>query len=303
MKTFFFKFSFLAICLPLIFTSCKKNDSIPEKGETGIEVREGMLSFSNQEVFSNTLKMLSAKNLSEVDTWLSQFGYKSLNSDTTDEQNRIFIYDPLFRRILNDKYSVKIGNDIFFIKDGSEYLINDGNMSTYSTLQNGGSEGSVNNVKIKSLNPASVELKVESISPFQGTRGYYSPEYDNGRPERIYMEIYSQSFAVYASQGVLIRGQAYRRGGVFGSKKWRDDEMYKARISGMEPIPSSAFGQAPFDTGLQFNQTEINHTIRRWDASNGTIPANPVLRNLDVTFEYQKGTNNPSGSLTERVDN
>lgn len=300
------------ILLNLLTTACKKQSDFIEKVEIPkITVKNDMLYFLNKESFNETINDLSDKNLNEVDDILSSYDFISLNSDSLNE-NRDMICDPIFKRLLNSNSSLQIGDDIFVIKDGFEYLISNGDIDTYKSILKNEFPTSSINLKKRQLNfkkefeilnnKSEGDITISAIPPFQGTRSYYSPEYNNGRPERVYMEIYSQSFVVYASQGVLMRGQAYRRGGVFGSRSWRPDEMYLARMFGLQPIANSSFGQVPFDTGYIYNQEEVNYTIRRWDASGGTVPANPTISRLDVTFQYQKTQSNPFGSLFEQVN-
>jgi len=301
--------------LVLSISSCKKgnndNSNSDQQKSSGIVVENGMLSFPNQEVFSTTMSNLNKLNLKDVDLWVKNFNFLNLKADTLNDTPVASVADPVFARVLSNKASIKIGEKIFVLKANQEFLIQDGNMTSYNKLING---ENINSTKISSRKINNVsnlikgtinangalsitipKLMVEGPpgSLWAGKQSFESPEYDNGRPEKVYMEVWSESYAVYSSSGALLRGMAYRKGGAFGGKKWRDDYMNFARVSGYYNQTSNPANRVNFDSGAQYGQQEVKFQFSTDGLSGNSAP---YFTALNITWNYQKAPANPTGN-------
>jgi len=299
--------------LVLSLYSCKKdsnvNSNLEQNISSGVAVENGMLSFQNQEVFSNTMTKLNKLSLRDVDQWASKFNFQNLKSDTLSNIPAAEVADPVFARVLSNNASIKIGDKIFVLKSNQEFLIKDDNMNSYNKLIKGEkinsniiSSRKINNVSnliMGTVNNGSINVSIPKLMAengsglWAGKQTFESPEYDNGRPEKVYMEVWSESYAVYSSSGALLRGMAFRKGGAFGGKKWRDDFMNFARVSGYYNQTSNPSNRTYFDSGAQYSQEEVKVQFTTDGLSGNSAP---YFTAVSINWNYQKAPSNPTST-------
>ncbi|MCX2432428.1 hypothetical protein [Pedobacter sp. GR22-10] len=297
--------------------SCKK-DSKQSLSDNSIEsetlVKNGMLSFKSQENFNTVIKHYNAISLKDVDAELSSLNYQSLAKDTLNENRIADVKDPVIRRLLNKDGAINIGDKIYFIFADREYTIKNADFDVYKDLKANGQNSTFRtdtskviekiivsgslNVKSDGRNLSVMSLSSGLKKPGTlavlsgGTQVNYSNEYDNGRPERVKIFAWAENYTFSSSCGVSLIGEAYRKGGAFGSRSWREDPMYYSRIYGSYTITHYGIFTRSFDTGGQSLISECRNTF-----SDGSSGITPVINTLNATYEWRKAPQNPQESF------
>ena len=302
--------------LLMTVASCKKDPSqnlstTIDKSE--VLVKNEMLSFNSQETFNAAIKHYNAISLKDVDAELSSLNYQSLAKDTLNENKVADVKDPVIRRLLNKDGAINIGDKIYLIFGDREYTIKNADLTVYKDLKANGQNSAFKtdtvrvvekiivsgtlNVKSdgKSLSVMSVSNGLKRPGTLSvlsgGTQVNYSNEYDNGRPERVKIFAWAENYTFSSSCGVSLMGEAYRKGGAFGSKSWREDTMYYSRIYGSYTITHYGIFTRSFDTGGQSLINECRNTF-----SDGSSGLTPVINTLNATYEWRKAPQNPQES-------
>ncbi|WP_443939919.1 hypothetical protein [Pedobacter sp. MW01-1-1] len=305
-----------------IVSSCKKdysynqNESIVRDERNlmkDVTVKEGLLSFKNHESFSKIWKSLNNIPLEKVDSLLSKLNYISLEKDTLDENIRCNLKDPVIRRFLNKNGALHIEDKIYLYSENKEYTIKNSDFEVYKKgvqSKNLSQELDTNKVLVKTivtgnlsvksdgrdLNIMSSSAKITKPTTLAiltgGTQVNYSNEYNNGRPERVLIYAWAENTSLGSSCGVSLKGEAYRKGGLFGKKDWRSDEMYYARIRGNYTITHYGIFSESFDTGETYGIAECRNTF-----SSGQSGLTPVINRMSATYEWQKAPQNPRESF------
>ncbi|WP_316805056.1 hypothetical protein [Pedobacter nototheniae] len=305
-------------------SSCKKENN--EKAATenlnaDVVVKNGMLSFSSQQKFDETISKLQKLSLKDAEGIISKYGIKSLALDTANgKQPVVNVIDPVFARLLNSDASLIVGDKIFVLKGNNEYLVNNLDFDLYKQILSADNYFA-NNDKVYSkdvsANYKTTEMNVKSqlggqtdlksvndggklavgevggsgqvtvvSGGFQGTIYHYSQEFNStGRPERVYCAISGQINAINTSYGMYMQGQVFRKGGAFGGKEWRDDAIAWGRIY----FVGGNFGA---DLNVQGPATDTNFAY----AFN-----QPHNVSLSLGWQYKKGYSDPTETFTHTI--
>ena len=126
-----------------------------------------------------------------------------------------------------------------------------------------------------------------------GDRNTIEPECGNsGRQERVILVAFVNNFASYGIIGVKISGEAYRKGGLFGSRAWRSDEVAYGKVEGVADF-TYAGGLFNIPYSLEgFNSVEVRKTIYEYYTTPfySTLNANFI----DANYIYQKNGSCPT---------
>ncbi|SDG95058.1 hypothetical protein SAMN05421827_113110 [Pedobacter terrae] len=311
----------IAAVLLTTLNSCKKeneqNENLSSLNKaTALSVKNDMLSFSSQADFNKLVKEYNQLSLKQVDEKLNSYNYHSLAKDTLNENKITDVKDPVIKRLLNKDGAINIGDKIYLLVGDKEFTIKNSDFKVYDMLKD-----DVNNSLLKNDTTKVIEkiiqrgrldvksdgknLTVMSLSPgikrpmtlsflSGGTQVNYSNEYDNGRPERVKIFAWAENYTFSSSCGVSLSGEAYRKGGTFGSKSWREDLMYYSRIYGSYTITHYGIFTNTFDTGAQSLISECRNTF-----SSGSSGLTPIINTLNATYEWRKAPQNPQETFVK----
>jgi len=307
---------FTLVATLTLFYACQK---VEEKQTTSqseellnatetIRVENGMLAFPSKDGFLKTMAEWNEMGEDASSRLLSKFNFDSYYNDTIVSKTIEITPDLLLQKVINNKGALKINDTILVMTPSEDIIIKDGSLTTYEDVANGKISGSnierkkvVNNLKMTQ------EISLTSSTApntWYGQNNYYSPEeVGNGRPERVRTTLYAQTRSAYASCGLRIKGEAYRRCGLW-CVDWRADEIVQVNV-----LPNSSY-QVNFFTqnrvipaGTIANREET--TIFSFPSPGGTAPNgdNFGFQNLQVHLSYKKLHHNPTRTISLRVVN
>ncbi|TYR37472.1 hypothetical protein FXV77_05560 [Sphingobacterium phlebotomi] len=272
---------------------------------SGFTITEkGYIRFDDLASFQAVVGSLDNEEDSVIAAWESSIGFSSLRAKfaalaETDEEylNPVEGVDN-FGAVINQDGVFAIGDTIHVVTYEKEYLITDGDESKIAnvTSQNASSQN------VETFNIERTPLRVAEIdgAPFMsafatwsGTKGVTEPECTApGRRERVVLEAFANNYASYGKIGARIKGEAYRKGGLFGSKKWRDDEVQYGKMQGVakyyyaapDPIMKSIWAEG-WDKEQIRNIVDEYYTTPFYSSFDAEF--------IEVTYTYRKNTGCP----------
>lgn len=258
-----FKQTFIVFAVLLTFFACKKQtteENFENKFEQGFKVVHNVLVFKNQTSFDKVFNELTNKDKKYLDAFQASIGFVSYRSthavDTTAETVGILEkpFDPMdfphISSLLNKDGIYVIGDKAFQYKNGEELVTklkstDDNEILMISKDIQKGKIASKANVDISS---AAINNKNSNLPPTKSAvLGTYTfPENScPGRPERSIYQAAVITSTSFIQCVIHMNGQAYRKGGLFGSKAWREDEMDFVAID-------MSYGYQIFDSAYQY---------------------------------------------------
>lgn len=299
-------------------SSCEKRqfESAKEITNEELSVINGMLSFKSHESFLAQMAEWEKIDLKTLDKIINKYSFQSYALDTLTERENNVTPDPVLRRVLNEKAAIQVGDSIFVINKDSEIIIKGSSLETYKNVINGMIKGDdIEVVAVqKYLNESSFDIMSSSptdVTPFYktpntwyGETAIFTPEEDHGRPERIKLVVFATTSILYPNAGATLKGEAYRRGGVFGKRSWHEDEMAEVTFTLTSMLMND--GQSVV------NQTPVTvynmHEIKLIYGSSGTNPAGAYVGfvGLNFTLQMRKNGNtsvSPMRTMTYRIIN
>gem|GEM_PF-2097383 len=302
-----------------------------------LTVKNAMLHFKSKGQFDSELQKFDKMTLAELDSHLKQFDFLSYKQDTISEREEDVTADPVFKRIFNQNAAIQIGDTIVILGLDKDILIKNGDFETYSNIvsQKRDSHLSTENIEyvevkssrsqnlinteafssnnLQQVNSISTEGVVAAFPPpssilnyttytFDGAFEIFSPNTNassSGRTERIKFIIYEEyrGFGSYRA-GVTAQGEAWRKGGAFGKKKWRDDEInwLKATMSSIALADGRPFA-GPFPTVTTWNEMKEIAIITQNTLSGGPV----TFTNLSLKLELKKQPADPIHTLNFNI--
>lgn len=298
------KIYLIGLLASFVFISCEK-ESMQKAVQVhqDVSAENGMLSFRNHSVFLDKILEWNELSLEDVNAIIRQFNFRSYALDTLIDRTDLINPDPLIRRVLNHEGAIKVGDSIFVFNDrGEEVIIKNGDENLYNKVLSGAFDRDDRNIQVNKVKIEARQILQNSneLSPMSQTPGtwygetqVFSPEEYFGRPERAKIIVYAQSSGLYPSAGVTAIGEAYRSGGVFGSKKWRNDEIHA--LSFHLHLSTDNFGQTYSNLPVV---TFIDHEeIKLISSISGTHPTTGEhlgWKHLDFTLELRKNSGSPA---------
>jgi len=298
-----------------------------------IGVTNGMLKFKDKQHLNRVLDSLGKLSITDIDNFTKQFEYTSYALDTLNDDQIEVTPDPVLARLVNRNASFQIGDTIVTLTPYSDILISAKDIENYTNYIGGtANKESFKEIPVKgfSLNKfvepteavgtqlmsqsfqrslqKSQTTIVESIKKMQslnttavaqmpyswyGEDNIESPEEYHGRPEKVILTVYSHSRSFGKAYGVKAVGQAYRKGGVFGSKKWRNDEIHTLTFTLRKVRNSVGVEVNPNSTATLNNQEEMN-LIRSDGAVDYVTGGDIGFQDLDFSVSFRKNGNSSS---------
>lgn len=195
----------------------------------------GMLKFENVQEFKLNLAKFDKMDSKEIELNISDISKKfiSYRADTLDDNKNPWDFDPTLSRVLNKDGAVQVGDSVYFFTQKTDYKIAFKDIDLLNKAISS-KDFSSNKVAKKSVVYTTFTEKDKVIKKagtstqnYNGSYQVYTPEVTNGgRPERAVITLDERNGNAGLRFNAVIYGQAYRKGGLFGSKKWRDDEIH-----------------------------------------------------------------------------
>lgn len=301
----------LGFIVLLTIVSCKKNETVDDKSVADFTLsKSGYIQFRDLEAFKSTIEDLKGLDDQKLAEWENNVGLKSLRGkyfvlQETDSKELNPIEEPYFASVVNEAGVFSIGDEIHVITYETEYLITSNKeqdlqnvldkkiqlsnqikafsiqRETFPIKPNAG------NLALNNSTTGKIMAKPENSILWTGDREAIEPECgNNGRPERVKLAAFVNNYASYGIIGVKILGEAYRKGGAFGSRAWREDETQYGKIEG---VANFTYAGGLFDipyTVEGYNNADIRKTIYDYYTTPfySTLNANYI----DATYTYQK---------------
>lgn len=312
---------FLFSIIFIAFQSCQKSTDlvVEEQDETrsaefqSIKVENGMLAFRSHSHFMETMATWNEMDELEVTKALKSLDFVSYHSDTTLNKEVEVHPDLLLQKVINNKGAIRVNDSIFVLMVDEEIIIKDRDFDLYNKVIS----GDLSSTKIE-RHPVSHQIQFQdfplksdaTIAPFHtvpntwyGQNHYYSPEEaGNGRPERVRTTLYASTSTLYPSCGLRVKGEAYRRCGLW-CVDWRADEVYQVTIN-------NAWYQTNYFTNIRtvtggsvYDREET--TLFSFPAGGGTAPNGEHFgfRNLEAHVSFKKQAHNPLRTISFYVNN
>lgn len=240
---------FMVALLPTLAGCGTEDSSSYPEGESlrGIAVINNTVHFEDVAAFSEAMRVAHSMGVERLGEFEEIIGMEnSLRSnllanrdeegDELNEHPVGYPHDLFFASVLNADGIFYLGDTIHKVTDDYEYALV------------GGDEESLNEILASRDGlPAHPGLKVHQITGDLGDEGKEgdAPQRvltgmhtiirdigtdPSGNPKRVVMEAWSRNYLTYASNGVNLTTQSYRRGGLFGRKDWRDSAVYYLKV-------------------------------------------------------------------------
>lgn len=239
----YFKPLLASLTFSTVLLSCQKEsgiESIENDTVSNLEVsinQYGMLRFENMDQFNKLLTELDNSPISDAEELGKTYKFTSYAADTLDDNKSAGDFDPILARVLNKNAAIQIADSLRFFTGNYDYNIHidDTDVIQLAIEKSDFSHKKINPIKIQR---SEFKLKKEgpmlraatSSSVYNGNFRITTPESITAdRPERAIFVIEDRQSSGYFRSYCFVYGQAYRKGGLFGSKKWRDDEINTLR--------------------------------------------------------------------------
>jgi hypothetical protein len=234
------KLSIVPLLLCLIFiVGCSDDSDLITKPENQIpvdlKVRDGVVHFENQLAFNKTMELLHKNGPSQLENFERSIGFtNSLRSKLLSIENEelppVNIKDLFFASVVNSEGVFFIGNTIHKITEEFEFAMPNGDEKLLT-------EALANRTSEKFKDAGIVEHRIISRD---FSNAHFSGESQqsqslgtdqSGNSKRIVMQAWSRNYLAYASNGVNLNTESYRRTCGLCSKKWRDSAVEYIKVS------------------------------------------------------------------------
>ncbi|WP_299685428.1 hypothetical protein [uncultured Dokdonia sp.] len=269
--------------------------------EQNISIEEGILRFPSEDIFIETLENLRTLSHEELKGWIQDLNFSNSHflvqeyyaqlptdedvflHDKLNKASILYIPDPVFSAILNKEGIYKIAQKYHRITQDKEYISED-----YSAVIEPNASIKSNSLQVFDIKSSSetnaqrVNLNGQTLcakytqNNHVGT-GFYGGNYFNkfvpypsnysncsGGDYSFHTQTWYTQFSNFFSVGTWIKGRKYKKGGAFGRKKWRDDNMSYAKIN---------------------NSAVTNRTIYTLYFNQNFTPG-PVIQTFNINYEY-----------------
>lgn len=254
----------------------------------------GMLKFSNNQSFRSALANFDKISPEQLEAKIKNVSkeFVSYRADTLDDNKNPWDFDPTLSRILDKNGAVQVGDSVYFFSQKVDYkiaikdqdLINKA-VSSKDFNSEKISKQAVRYTKFSDKNQ-NVKRAGTSTQNYNGSYQLYTPEVHNGgRPERAVITLEERQGSAGLRFNAVIYGQAYRRGGLFGSKKWRDDEIHNVTY---DMIRAKNSARTEFE-GPFYNLQRMEQYETKFYSTEGPMVHNSaIVEYLDVDMKTIK---------------
>lgn len=298
-----FKLSLFTVVI-LIFLSCQKQSeieyySVHDNAE--ISVQDGMLVFKSRLSFLKQMAEWNKMDPPIVDKQLASKEFVSYYNDTTLNKSQEIHPDILFQKVLNNKGAIKINDSIYVLTETEEILIKDATQQDYEAVLSGNLSSDKIEIHLSENRIQNLEITPYGPVPgsWYGESQHYTPVDDNGRSERMRITLYAASSGVYPASGLKVRGEAYRRCGLW-CVDWRADEIYQLTVAPNSFYQLNGHSQVSMPAGTVWDHEETTLiSVQGTDISG----AHFGFSNLNVRLSMKKTAANPTREIGFTIAN
>lgn len=312
---------FLFSIVLIAYQSCQKSADLGIEGQEvnlsaefqSVKVENGMLTFKSHSHFMETMATWKAMDEIEVTKALKSFDFTSYHSDTTLNKTVEVHPDLLLQKVINNKGAVRVNDSIFVLRAEEEIIIKGADLDVYNDVLAGNqsSEKVETRSLVNSVQTQDIVIKSDqAITPFYtvpntwyGETHYYSPEEvgNNNRPERVRTTLYASTAVLYPTCGLKVKGEAYRRCGLW-CVDWRADEVAQLNILSNTWYETNYFTTirtVPVGTVSNMEET----TVFSYPSPGGTAPNGEHFgfKNMRAHISYKKANHNPLRTISLSV--
>lgn len=149
----------------------------------------------------------------------------------------LYPHDLFFASILNENGVFYNGGTIHKVTDEYEYALEGGDEETLerAVASQLGGVSSYPGLQVHRITDTLAFSKKGSNGPLNVLTGMHTIFEDmgtdpGGNPKRACLEAWSRNYLTYASNGVNLTTQSYRKGGLWGKKDWRDSAVSYMKV-------------------------------------------------------------------------
>ncbi len=229
--------------MALLFVCCDLNNEpglniqMPSKSE--ITLKGDALRFDSIKAFQETMNYLNSLPIEKLEEYENQLGFaNSLRSrlmvsdseEISDEVLKINVKDFRLATVVNSKGIYYIGNVIHKITDSFEFAMENGNEETLLNAER-------DDLKVDGLVKHKITGFTSAIPKengrFSGKESIIIPIANDpsGNSKRVTMEAWSRNYLTYASNGVNLITESFRRTCGLCSRKWRDSAVQYMKVN------------------------------------------------------------------------
>lgn len=303
----------LCFGVSFVFFACSKQDENVDLKNNNLKEIEmnnlGMLKFSNSQSFKQALANFDQLDPKQLEEQIQNISKKfvSYRADTLDDNKNVWDFDPTLTRILNKDGAVQVGDSAYFFSRKMDYkiAIEDKDLLNKAILSKDFSSNKISKqavVYTKFTERDNIAKKAgTSTQNYNGSYQIYTPEVTNqGRPERAVITLEERQGSAGVRFNAVIYGQAYRKGGLFGSKKWREDEIHNVTY---DMIRAKNSARTEFE-GPFYNLQRLEQYETKFYSTDGPMVHNSALvdyLNVDLKF-IKKNSNSAVYSVKILID-
>lgn len=228
----------LMLLLMLVSISCQNDESDLLLREPDLKVIGDAIHFRDLDSFSRTMQSLHERGMGKLNEFEKSIGFQnSLRQYMTDEAKdfaslNINIKDLFLATVVNERGVYYIGKSIHKIGAEFEYSLEDGNEielnKAIAAVDGSEKSGEFRTFRITGYTK-NLDIPNGHFSGQESqTQGIGTDE--SGNSKRIVIEAWSRNYVAYASNGVNLDSESYRRTCGWCSKKWRGSAVQFLRV-------------------------------------------------------------------------
>lgn len=259
-------FCLLAACI-------SDESSAPE-----VEVKDGALHFRDAAVFSSIISSLHAGGPQELQAFEERLGFhdslrRAASARGEAEVSLVNIKDDAFATLVNSRGVFYVAGTIHKIGADYEYALEGGTEEELSHLLSaGGASAAASRLSVHRIGGRDSKQAI-SANAFSGIDSVIDAigTDPSGNAKRVVKEAWSRNYLLYASNGVNLTTQSYRRTCGLCSKKWRDSAVSYLKVAVHSRQYSSITGSGMwFELNKQEEVYSYHHIQKVMDYVAGT---------------------------------
>lgn len=264
----------LLLLVHCLVAACMSDDmSTPE-----VEVKDGALHFRDAETFSRTISSLHAKGVKELVAFEERMGFhdslrRATSTHKEGEVSPVNIKDDAFATLVNSRGVFYVAGTVHKIGAEYEYALQGGTEEELDLmLSTGISAEDERRLAVHRIggHDSKPEISPQAFSGMESVIDDIGTD-PGGNPKRVVKEAWSRNYLLYASNGVNLTTQSYRRTCGLCSKKWRDSAVSYLKVAVHSRQYSSITGSGMwFELTKQEEVYSYHHIQRVMDYVAGT---------------------------------
>lgn len=265
--------SLIASCL--LVACMSEESSLPD-----VETVDGALHFRDVEAFSRTIESLQAGGAQDLLEFEERMGFRDSLRRSAQYSDKdatsplpVNIKDDVFAALVNSRGIFYVAGTIHKIGADYEYALKGGTESELSLLlAAGGASRDDGRLAVHRIGGRDSKQAI-SANAFSGIDSVIDDigTDPGGNAKRVVKEAWSRNYLLYASNGVNLTTQSYRRTCGLCSKKWRDSAVSYLKVAVHSRQYSSITGSGMwFELNKQEEVYSYHHIQKVMDYVAGT---------------------------------